>query len=97
MVSLPPTVASSTWRPAASYAWRRRTALRGFQVRQLPAEALAEVTGARNDWGHRPGKSRSCWLALGGVVVVHPDQDHLLEAHVKGQLQGHVGNRGAFP
>ena len=30
-------------------------------------------------------------------MVIHADEDHLLESHVESQLQSHIGDRGTFP
>lgn len=71
--------------------------LGGVKVGQLPAEAFAEIARiemvgivARRD-------DSLVGVTLAGEVMVHADQDDLLETHVESQLQGHVGDGGALP
>ena len=59
---------------------------RGFQVGQLPAEALAKV-GWREVIGIVAlGHHGRIWLARRSVIVIDTDQDNLLKSRMKGKL-----------
>ena len=70
---------------------------RGQQIRQLPAKSLSKVA-----WGKvvrivPVGNHGLVGLPLRREMVVHANEDHLLEAHVECQLKSNIGNGSAFP
>ena len=73
------------------------TDLGSIKVGQLPADAFAKIIRRDMIRVIALGHNGFVRLAFGCEIMVHADQDDLLDAHVKSQLKCNVGDSCTFP